>query len=139
MKFRLEIATPERIVYSDEIDSVTIPTMSGEITVLAQHVPLVSIIDPGEIRVKKGRDITFMAIAGGFVQITGAKTTILADAAERAEEIDLARAEMARERARRLLEERRFDKTSHAEAMASLQRALIRIKIGRRRGARPEK
>ncbi len=135
MKFRLEIVSPERLVYSDDIDSVTIPTVQGEITILARHMPVVSIINPGEIKIKKNREIHYLAVVGGFVQITGQKVTILADAAERAEEIDIARAEKARERAKKLIEEKRFDKTTHAEAMAALQRALIRIKIGRRRGS----
>ncbi|MEO0225380.1 MAG: F0F1 ATP synthase subunit epsilon [candidate division WOR-3 bacterium] len=139
MKFKLEIVTPERLIYSEEVDSVTIPTLQGEITVLAHHMPVVSIISPGEIKIKKESEIVYMAITGGFVQITSQKVTILADAAERAEEIDIERAEKARERARKLLAEKQLDKTSHAEALAALQRALIRIKIGRRKGPRIEK
>jgi F-type H+-transporting ATPase subunit epsilon len=139
MTFKLEIVTPERLLYSDDIDQVTIPTVDGEISILARHVPLVSIVQPGEIRIRRGNTVGYMAITGGFVQITGQKVTILADAAERADEIDLARAEKARERARQLLEEKQADKTTHAEAMAALQRAMLRIKIGRRRSPRMEK
>ena len=133
MKFKLEIVTPERLSYADEVDMVTIPTAQGEIGILAHHMPLVSIISPGEIKIKKDRDINYMAITGGFVQVTSTKVMVLADAAERAEEIDMERALRARERAQKLLEEKRLDKMSHAETMASLQRALTRIKVARRR------
>lgn len=133
MKFRLDIVTPERLVYSDDIDVLTVPTVQGEISILAKHVPLVSIISPGEIRIKKDNEIEYMAISGGFVQVTPNKVIILADTAERAEEIDIARAEQARLRAQKLLEEKRGDKISHAEAMAAFQRALVRIKVGQRK------
>lgn len=136
MKFNLDIVTPERLVYSEEIDVLTIPTTQGEISVLANHMPLVSIIAPGEIKIKKDGIEVYMAISGGFVQITKNKVTILADAAERAEEIDLERALKARERARVLLEEKQLDKVSHAEAMAALQRSLIRTKVARRRSSK---
>lgn len=133
MKFRLEIVTPERIVYADDVDVLTVPTVTGEISILAKHTPLVSIISPGEIKIKKNNEIEYMAISGGFVQVFFNKVIILADTAERAEEIDLERAEQARERAQKLMEEKRGDKISHAEAMASFQRALVRIKVGRRK------
>ncbi|MEO0205397.1 MAG: F0F1 ATP synthase subunit epsilon [candidate division WOR-3 bacterium] len=133
MKFRLEIVTPERLVYSEDVDILTVPTMDGEISILAKHVPLVSIISPGEIKIKKDGEIEFMAITGGFVQVLPHKVIILADAAERAEEIDLERAMKARERAQKLMEEKRGDKITHAEAMAAFQRALVRIKVGQRK------
>jgi|UniRef100_A0A7V3RFU8 F-type H+-transporting ATPase subunit epsilon len=133
MKFRLEIVTPERLVYSEDVDVLTLPTVQGEISILAKHVPLVSIISPGEIKIKRDNEVEYMAITGGFVQVLPHKVIILADAAERAEEIDLERAMRARERAQKLLEERRGDKISHAEAMAAFQRALVRIKVGQRK------
>ncbi len=133
MKFHLEIVTPEHLVYSDDIDVLTVPTVQGEISILAKHVPLVTMINPGEIIIKKNNEIEYMAISGGFVQVIPNKVIILADAAERAEEIDLERAEQARERAQRLMEEKRGDKISHAEAMAAFQRALVRIKVARRK------
>ncbi|MGB9721105.1 MAG: F0F1 ATP synthase subunit epsilon [bacterium] len=133
MKFRLEIVTPERLVYSQDIDVLTVPTVQGEISILAKHVPLVSIISPGEIKIKKDGEIEYIAITGGFVQVLPHKVIILADAAERAEEIDIERAMKARERAQRLMEEKRADKMTHAEAMAAFQRALVRIKVGQRK------
>lgn len=133
MKFRLEIVTPERLVYAQDVDVLTVPTIQGEISILAKHVPLVSIISPGEIKIKKDNEIEYMAISGGFVQVIPNKVIILADTAERAEEIDIERAEQARQRAQKLMEEKRGDKISHAEAMAAFQRALIRIKVGQRK------
>jgi len=136
MKFRLEIVTAERLVYTRDVDVLTVPTVQGEISILAKHVPLVSIISPGEIRIKRDNKIEYMAISGGFVQVIPNKAIILADTAERAEEIDLARAEQARQRAQKLMEDKRGDKISHAEATAAFQRALIRIKVGQRKRKR---
>lgn len=133
MKFRLDIVTPERLVYSQDIDVLTVPTVQGEISILAKHVPIVSIISPGEIRIKRDNEIEYMAISGGFVQVIPNKVIILADTAERAEEIDIERAEQARLRAQKLMEEKRGDKISYVEATAAFQRALIRIKVGQRK------
>lgn len=133
MKFRLDIVTPERLVYSQDVDVLTIPTVQGEISILAKHVPLVSIISPGEIKIKRDNEIEYMAISGGFVQVIPNKVIILADTAERAEEIDMERAEQAKLRAQKLMEDKRGDKISHVEAMAAFQRALIRIKVSQRK------
>ncbi|MGQ9818009.1 MAG: F0F1 ATP synthase subunit epsilon, partial [bacterium] len=124
MKFHLEIVTPERLVYAQDVDVLTVPTIQGEISILAKHVPLVSIISPGEIKIKNDNEIEYMAISGGFVQVLPNKVIILADTAERAEEIDIERAEQARQRAQKLMEEKRGDKISHAEAISAFQRAL---------------
>jgi len=138
MKFKLDIVTPERLIWSDDVDFVTIPTVQGEITVLANHVPVVSIIEPGEIKIRKENKNFFMAVTGGFFQVTGKKVTILADAAERAEEIDIERAERAREQAKKLLEEKRQEKVPNVEAIAALQRSLARLKVASRRRKRSE-
>jgi F-type H+-transporting ATPase subunit epsilon len=138
MKFKLDIVTPERQIWSDDVDFVTIPTIQGEITVLANHVPVVSIIEPGELKIRKENENIFMAVTGGFFQVTGKKVTILADAAERAEEIDIERAERAREHAKQLLEEKKQEKVPNAEAIAALQRSLARLKVASRRRKRSE-
>jgi F-type H+-transporting ATPase subunit epsilon len=135
MKFKLDIVTPERLVYSEDVDIVTIPTVEGEIGILANHTPIVSVIAPGELKIKKDGEVTYMAVSGGFVQFMKNKATILADAAERAEEIDMARAENARERARKLLSEK-LDTVSHAETFAALQRSLIRLKVAQRQSTK---
>jgi F-type H+-transporting ATPase subunit epsilon len=133
MKFKLDIVTPERQIWSDNVDFVTIPTIQGEITVLANHVPIVSIIEPGELKIRKENENIFMAVTGGFFQVTGKKVTILADAAERAEEIDIARAERARAEAKKLLEEKKQERVPNVEAIAALQRSLTRLKVASRR------
>jgi F-type H+-transporting ATPase subunit epsilon len=133
MKFKLDIVTPERQIWSDDVDFVTIPTIQGEITVLANHVPVVSIIEPGELKIRKENENIFMAVTGGFFQVTGKKVTILADAAERADEIDIERAERAREQAKKLLEEKKMEKIPNVEAIAALQRSLARLKVASRR------
>jgi F-type H+-transporting ATPase subunit epsilon len=133
MKFRLEIVTPERLVYSDQVDGITIPTLDGEIGILAHHMPLVSIIAPGEIKVRKNEEVQYIAISGGFVKVVPAGVTILADTAEQAEEIDIERATRARERAEKFMKERKDDRFIHTEAVAALERALARIKVARRK------
>lgn len=138
MKFKLDIVTPERQIWSDDVDFVTIPTIQGEITVLANHVPVVSIIEPGELKIRRENENIFMAVTGGFFQVTGKKVTILADAAERADEIDIERAERAREQAKKLLEEKKMEKIPNVEAIAALQRSLARLKVASRRRKRME-
>jgi F-type H+-transporting ATPase subunit epsilon len=136
MKFKLEIVTPERLMFSDEIDVLTTPTTQGEISIMAHHVPLVTMIAPGEIKIKKNKETSFLTVTGGFIQVAMNKVTILADAAERAEEIDIDRAERARERARKMLTEKHLDSMSHADAVAALQRSLLRLKVARHRTSR---
>lgn len=135
MKFKLDIVTPERLVYSEDVDVVTIPTIEGEIGILANHTPIVSVIASGELKIKKDGEVNYIAITGGFVQFMKNKATILADAAERADEIDIERAEKARERARKLLSEKK-DTVSQAETFAALQRSLIRIKVAQRQSTK---
>lgn len=132
MAIKLQIITPERVVFSDEIDQVTLNTKDGEITVLPHHAALVTSLKPGEMICKKGDEIYPMAVSGGFAEIKPDNTVIiLADTAEKAEEIDLARAEAAIEKARKTMsEERQLDSAEFATLQASLDRALIRQKVG---------
>ena len=141
MPLTVDIVTAERVVYSEEgVDEVVAPGTEGELTVLPMHAPLLTMIKPGVMRIVKGNDETEMAIDGGFLEVRGDRVTVLADAAERAEEIDVARAEEARRRAERQLEERETE-VDLARAAAELQRALLRLKVAERRrrrtGARP--
>lgn len=97
---KFEIVTPEGVVLKEEVTQVTVPTREGEITVLPNHIPLVAMLKPGVIEVKtKNGDLEVMSVAGGFLEVLKDKVVILADKAERAHEIDLARAEQARFRA----------------------------------------
>jgi len=139
-RLTLEIATPMRLVVSDTVDEVVAPGIEGELTVLPMHAPLLTMIKPGVMRIKRGNDETDMAITGGFLEVRDDRVTILADAAERAEEIDVARAEEARRRAEQQLERREAD-VDLARVSAELQKALIRLKVAERRrrrtGTRP--
>jgi len=100
MPLTVDIVTAERLVLSEEnVDEVVAPGIEGELTVLPMHAPLLTMIKPGIMRIVKANDETEMAITGGFLEVRDDRVTILADAAERAEEIDVARAEEARRRA----------------------------------------
>lgn len=125
---KFEIATPERKVFEDEVKEVTLPTVDGEITVLPDHSPLVSFLRPGVIVLKKksgGRDVAF--VSGGFVEVLRNRIIVLADAAERAEELDEAKVEEARRRAEEAMKTaRREDIKEFAEISARLERELAR-------------
>jgi F-type H+-transporting ATPase subunit epsilon len=135
-KLDVEIVTGERTVYSEtEVDMVIVPGADGSLGILPKHAPLISTLATGELRIKKGTTEESIIIFGGFVEVTPTKVIVLADTAERAEEIDLARAEMARKKAEAALAEVK-DKQSLAEAELALRRAVTRIKIAdvKRRG-----
>jgi F-type H+-transporting ATPase subunit epsilon len=137
LKLQFEITTPERNVLKEEIDSVTIPTREGEITILPGHIALVAILKPGELIVKKYGKESYMAVSGGFIEVQAlAKSTrviVLADTAERAEELSIQAIEEAKERAQHELEEKRnVDDVAAAGAAASLERELARLKVARR-------
>lgn len=131
-EIKFKIITPEKLVVEENVDQVTIPTKSGEITVLKNHLPLVSAIQPGEIILKKGADLIPLAVSGGFVEIFDNQITILADTAERVEEIDLARAEDARRQAETLLKEKQIDTADYTALQAKLEKELARLKVARK-------
>jgi F-type H+-transporting ATPase subunit epsilon len=132
-QIKFKIVTPEKTVYEDSIDQLTLPTAEGEITVLPGHIPLISVLAPGELVAKKESEEIAMAVSGGMVEVRKNEITILADTAERAEEIDLARAEEARERAEKLkVEKIRVDETEYATAAAIFEKNLARIKVARK-------
>ncbi len=136
MPLKVEIVTAERLVYSEEgVDGLTVPGVEGELGVLTLHAPLLTMIQPGVMRIRKGDDEIEMAITGGFIEVRDNRVTILADAAERAEEIDVVRAEEARRQAQRRLEEREAE-VDLAQVQASLAQALARIKAVERRRRR---
>lgn len=136
MPLKVEIVTAERLVYSEEgVDRLIVPGVEGELGVLTLHAPLLTMIQPGVMRIVKEGDEVEMAITGGFIEVRDNRVTILADSAERAEEIDEVRADEARGRAQRLLEEREAE-VDLAQAEASLRRALIRLKTAERRRRR---
>ena len=136
MPLSVHVVTAEREVYAEEgVDAVIAPGIQGELTVLPQHAPLLTMIKPGVLRLIKGSDETDVAITGGFLEVKDDRVTILADAAERAEEIDTVRAEEARRRAERTLEGR-GDTEELVAAAASLQRSLLRLRAVEKRRRR---
>jgi len=140
MPLSVEIISIERTVLQEQgVDEVIAPGVEGQFAVLPQHAAFMTMLEPGELILKKGAEETPFAVTGGFFEVLNDRVVVLADAAERAGEIDVARAEEARERARLALE-RRESTEDMALASAALQRALIRLRIAetrRRRGARP--
>lgn len=135
-KLNVHIVTAEREVFTeDEVDEVVVPGIEGELTVLPEHAPLLTMVKPGVIRIGKGGEDIDMAITGGFLEVRNDRVTILADAAERAEEIDAVAAEEARRAAERALEEK-VSEVDLAAASAALQRALVRLKAAERRRRR---
>ncbi len=131
---KFEIVTPERVVLKEEITQITVPTKAGEITVLPNHIPLVSSLVPGVVHVKKkdGQD-EIMSISGGFLEVLKDKVVILADTAERAEELNLTQVEEAHRRAAELKEKaRRGENIDFVEVNATIERELARTKAVKR-------
>ncbi len=129
---KLTIITPERTVFEDDVIQVTLPTMDGEITVLAHHVPLVGILKPGELLIKKEGEEIPLAVSGGMIQVYQNSVTVLAETAERVEEIIEERAEEARRRAEQILAEKKFDATEYATIAAKMEKELARLKVKRK-------
>jgi F-type H+-transporting ATPase subunit epsilon len=133
---QLEVITAEREVLSEEVEMVVAPGREGELGILPRHAPLLTSLQPGELRARKpGGEEIILAVHGGFLEVLPDRVIVLADAAEEADEIDIARAEEARRRAQ--------DRLAHPEtqldlgrAQASLQRAMVRLRIAERRRRR---
>ncbi len=133
---RLEIVTAEREVYSDTVDMVVAPGTEGILGILPRHAPLLTMLVPGELRLKKDGTETIMAVSGGFMEVLPDRVTILADTAERGEEIDEARALEAKRRAEAALAQRGASAAEQARAQAEMQRAMARLRVVERRRAR---
>jgi len=133
---KLDVVTAERVVFSDEVDVIVAPGIEGQLGVLPHHAPLMTMLKPGELLVRKDGEEFSLVITGGFLEVRPDRVIILADAAERVEEIDMARAEEARRRAQERLKER-IPVVDAARAQAALLRALARIEVVRRRRRRP--
>jgi F-type H+-transporting ATPase subunit epsilon len=137
-KIKLEIVTAERVVLSEDVDYVSAPAVDGVVGILPRHAPLLTALNVGEMHyTKDGTEYDF-AIGGGFMEVRPDKVTVLADSAEHAEEIDEARAEAARQRARDLLKEKPPTDVEFARIEQALRRAEVRLKVARRRGRRLE-
>jgi len=135
MPLHLEVITPARSVYEDDVDMVIAPGSEGYLGILPHHAPLFTTLGPGEFRVKKGGVEEVLAVFGGFMDVRANRVVVLTDAAEHIEDIDASRAQEARDRAQQLLAAGPVSAADEARARAALQRALVRLRIaeGRRR------
>jgi F-type H+-transporting ATPase subunit epsilon len=135
MTLHLEIVTAERMVYEDDVDMVIAPAWDGTVGILPHHAPLLTTLQVGELIVKKGGVEQSLVIGGGFLEVSAGRATVLADAAEHAEEIDVQRAEEARKRAQDSLANRATVE-SDAAAQAAMRRAVVRLRVARGRRLR---
>ncbi len=134
----LDIVTPEKVVYSEEVDIVIAPGVDGELGILPNHTPLMTTLQAGELRVRRAGEEFSLAISGGFLEVRPDRVIVLADAVERDEEIDLARAEEAKRRAQENLS-RPTSEVDVAQAEAALSRSIARLRVAeKRRRRRPE-
>ena len=136
-KLSVEIITGERVVYEEQdVDMVVAPGADGSLGILPSHAPLFSLLSLGEMRVIKGGNEQSLAVFGGFLEVANDHIRVLADSAERAEEIDTERADAARQRA----ETQKGERASAEEIMRAeyaMRRSMVRLKISRRRRSRP--
>ena len=130
---RLEIVTPEAKTFSDNVDSVVIPGVEGELGVLPMHAPMMTLLEPGELRVMKNGEETRLAVGEGFVEITQEKIAVLTDMAVKESDIDEAAADEAIRRAEEAMRGERMSDAEQATTKAALMRSLALIKVKRRR------
>ncbi|MDZ4815760.1 MAG: ATP synthase F1 subunit epsilon [Verrucomicrobiota bacterium] len=130
---RLEIITPEAKVYSDDVDSVVLPAVEGEIGVFPMHIPLMTQIVPGELHAKKNGQDLFLAVGEGFVQITGNKVAVLTDMAVKETDIDIGKAEEALRRAEEALKQKDLGPDAEAALRSALLRSTAQLQVKRRR------
>ena len=135
--FRLEIVTAERMFFSEEVNAVVAWGAEGQLGILPHHAPLMTMLQPGDLLIRRDNEEQYLAISGGFLEVRPDKVIILADACERVEEIDLARAEAAKHRAEEILKARPPE-VDTAAAEAALRRSLARLKVAERRRRRPK-
>ncbi|MDY7019396.1 MAG: F0F1 ATP synthase subunit epsilon [Chloroflexota bacterium] len=135
--FKLDIVTAESVVFSSDVTGVVAWGIKGQLGILPHHAPLMTILQPGDLLIRKGNEEEYLAISGGFLEVRPDKVIILADACERVEEIDIARAEEAKKRAEEALKAMPHQIDS-AIAEAALRRSLVRLKVAEKRRRRRE-
>ncbi|MCL5433054.1 MAG: ATP synthase F1 subunit epsilon [Patescibacteria group bacterium] len=135
MNLTLEIITPEKIVYKDDVDEVLVETVNGQIGILPNHIGLLTQVVPGELIIKKGKSVQFLAITGGFLEVIKNKATILADYAVRSDQIEVSRALAAQKRAEQSVKEakEKANDRDFAIAESELRRAILELKVARKR------
>jgi len=134
-KLHLEIVTPEKLVYSDDVDMVVVPGSEGDLGILPHHIALFTKIKPGEIKIKKGETEDYLAATGGFVDVSGdGNITILADYAVKCDDIEIAQVQEAKKKAEEAMKEKRSE-TDFALAESELRKSILELKIAQRKRA----
>ena len=137
-KIKLDVVTAEGEVFSEDVDSVVAPGVEGQLGILPHHAPLMTVLQPGELWVKQEDTELCLTITGGFLEVRPDRIIVLADAAERAEDIDVSRAEEAKQRAEERLRQRHGAGVDATKAEMALRRATMRIRaVERARKRRP--
>jgi len=130
---RLEIVTPEAKAYSEDVDMVVVPGTEGELGILPQHVPLLTAIKPGELRVLKDGQETFLAVGEGFVEVTQERVIVLTDMALDDTQIDEATAQAEFDKAQEALKSQRLSDEEHVTVQASLEKSIAQLHLKRRK------
>lgn len=130
---RLKIVTPEGETFSDDVEMVTIPGVAGEFGVLPQHVPLMTALNPGELKIETKGKNSYLAVGEGFVEVTGTSVSVLTDMAVEESDIDEAAAQAAVERAQEAMRSEKMSGEEVAAVQASLQKSLAQLHVKRRR------
>ena len=128
-KLELEVVTPDRLVVSESVDIVMAMGALGEFGILPSHIPFLTPLQAGELRYRKGSQLEYMAVTGGFAEVSNNKVTVLAEAAEKAREIDIDRAKRAKERAEKRLAQAKAEDVDYTRAEMALKRALLRLRV----------
>ena len=136
MNFLLEIITPEKVVYSDEVSEIVVQTVNGEIAILPHHVNLLTQISPGEMIVKKANSLQHLAVTGGFLEVMNNKVSILAEYAIKAQDIEVEKAMEAKKRAEKVMKEKSTDNEIKV-AQAEIMKAILELKVATRHKKRP--
>ena len=134
---QLEIITAERVLFEGDVDGLVAPGSEGELGILPHHAALMTMLQPGELRYRIGGEETFLTVTGGYMEVANDRVTVLADAAERVEEIDETRAQEAVQRAQERIAHRTEDMDLE-RALHSLRNAQIRVSVVARRRRRRE-
>jgi len=134
--FKLEIVTAERLVFSEDIDALVAWGVEGQLGILPHHAPLMTMLQPGDLMIRKNKEEEYLAISGGFLEVRPDKVIILADACERIDEIDIARAEEAKKRAQETMRSAPLS-VDAGVAEAALRRSLARLKAAEKRRRQP--
>jgi F-type H+-transporting ATPase subunit epsilon len=134
--FKLEIVTAERMIFSDDVSAVVAWGIEGQLGILPHHAPLMTMLQPGDLMIRKDKEEEYFAISGGFLEVRPDKVIVLADACERADEVNVARAEEAKKRAQETMKAAPLSAEA-AAAEAALHRSLARLKAAEKKRRKP--